>query len=296
MNTRNDNTGFGQEVELRVQFRDNTRTIVDLDNIPTITITEPDGTIMLPTTSLGVTRISTGLYSYVFMVPLNGPEGRWFDVWNGTLSGVNVEGICAFNIYNYAFYPNPIDGYAQLGDEPDIRLSQEAIKNLNRLIKLLRLRLQSSGRHQIKNEYGGIEYENCEIFSVDELYAFLCSSLAEFNLYPHPTGFTWEDPFVVDDFADILVEGAYIMALGSKALIEKGREYNITDNGISFQPAAVADFLNSQMNSLLGPYREKLKTIKAQFKPSPIGLGTLRITAVAPQYLRLRHRRENRVI
>jgi len=295
MNTRNDNTGLGEDVELRVQFRDNAKAPTDLDAIPSITIVEPDNTVIMPSTSVGVNKIGIGLYSFIFTIPINGPEGRWYDVWDGVLGGVPIDGTFSFNVYNHKL-PNPLEGHAQLGDEPEILLSQEAIKNLNRLIKLLRLRLQSSGRHEVKDSHGNIEYENCEIFSVEELYAFLSSSLAEFNLYPHPTGFTFDEPFVVDNFADILVEGAYIMALGSKALIEKGREYNITDNGISFQPAAVADFLNGQMNSLLGPYREKLKTIKAQFKPSPIGLGTLRITAVAPQYLRLRHRRENRII
>jgi hypothetical protein len=191
--------------------------------------------------------------------------------------------------------PN-IDGYVHLGDKPRYTLSQEAIENINHLMELLRIRLQSAGRHQTVDQYGNVIYENCDIFSTEELYAFLCSSLAEFNLTPHFTHFTFEEPQVVDMFPDVIVEGAYIMALASKALIEKGREFNITDNGISFQPPAVADLLNGQMGTLLAPYRDKLKQIKYQFKPSPLGLGTLRITAVAPQYMKLRHRRERQFI
>lgn len=298
MKTRGVVIGTAESVQLKAQFSDPLGNPGDLNSFPRVQIIQPNSAIYQEYTSIGVYKIDTGLYGFDFAVPINGPVGVWTDVWQGTLGEENyiIRGSFNFIVSNTNLAAPNIDGYFHLGDKPRINLSQEAIQNINHLMELLRLRLQSSGRHQTKDSYGNIVYENCDIFSVDELYAFLCSSLAEFNLTPHFTFFKWEEPVVVDMFADIIVEGAYIMALASKALIEKGREFNVTDNGISFQPPAVADLLNSQMGTLLGPYRDRLKSIKYQMKPNPLGLGTLRITAVAPQMLRLRHRRARQMI
>ncbi len=293
MKTRGTLVGTGDTIQLKAQFQDALGNLTDLNSFPRVQIIQPNSAIYQEYSSLGVYRISTGIYGYDFKVPINGPVGVWTDLWQGLLGTENylIRGSFNFIVSNTNLGAPNIDGYVHLGDEPVYNLSQEAIININHLMKLLKLRLQSAGRHQIKDEYGNILYENCDIFSTEELYAFLCSSLAEFNLTPHFTQFVWEESIIVDCFADIIVEGAYIMALASKALIEKGREFNITDGGISFQPPAVADLLNGQMGTLLSLYRDKLKGIKYQWKPQPLGLGTLRITAVAPQYMRLRHRR-----
>ena len=156
-------------------------------------------------------------------------------------------------------------------------------------MKLLKQRLRSEGRHPVMIN-GQIEYQNCDIFNKDDLIGYLSLALSDFNSVPYFTWFTWEDVEVVN-FRDIIVMGAYIQALLGAALIEKGREYSITDNGISFTPPAVADLLNTQATTLMSSYRETLKMIKNTMRSSPIGLGTLRITSVAPAILRLRHKR-----
>lgn len=287
---RGQEVGFGEIIQLKVLFRDAFGNPTNLDSTPQIQIAEPTTAIYMDYTTVGVTNISTGVYSYDFTIPINGPAGVWNDNWSGTLSGNVVGGAFVFVVSNIPL-AGYVDGYEQLGDVPNIQLGQVAIHNINILMNILKKRLQSSGWHMIKDANGVLVRENCDIFSVDELYAFLCASLSEFNSTPHFTGFTWEDQTIIE-FRDVIVEGAYIMALASKALIEKGREFTISDNGLSFQPPVVGDFLNSQMSTLLAPYREKLKYIKANMKPTALGLGTLRITAVAPQLLRLRHRRE----
>lgn len=287
---RGQETGFGQIIQLKVLFRDATNTPADLDTIPQIQIAEPTSYIYMDFTSNGISRIGPGTYSYNFTVPINGPVGVWNDNWSGLMGGSPVGGAFNFVVSNIALQGYD-DGYEQLGDEPNGILSPIAIQNLNVLIHILRRRLQSSGWHMIKDPQGNLVRESCDIFSVDELFTFLCSSLSEFNSTPHYTGFIWEDQVVLD-FRDVIVEGAYIMALASKALIEVGREFTISDNGLSFQPPPVSAMLNGQFTTLLGPHIEKLKQIKYSMKPSPIGLGTLRLSAVAPQILRLRHRRE----
>ena len=293
MKTRGSIIGTSETVQLKAQFSDPLGNPGDLNSFPRIQIIQPNSAIYQEYTSAGVYRINTGLYGFDFKVPIIGPVGVWADVWQGVLGEENylIRGSFNFIVSNTNLGAPNVDGYIHLGDKPKYNLSQESIQNINHLMEVLRLRLQSSGRRQTKDSHGNTIYENCDIFSTEELYAFLCCSLAEFNLTPHFTHFVWEDPAVVDMFGDVIVEGAYIMGLASKALIEKGREFNITDNGISFQPPAIADLLNSQMSTLLTAYREKIKGIKYQFKANPLGLGTLRITAVAPQMLRLRHRR-----
>ena len=298
MKTRGTLAGTGDQIQLKAEFRDAQGNLADLNEFPRIQIIQPNSAIYMDYTSGGVYRLSEGLYGYTFDVPINGPVGVWMDNWQGLMGdpAYLIRGSFNFIVTNTNLGAPNIDGYVHLGDEPVFNLSQPAIININRLMKILRIRLQSNGRHQTKDGYGNIVYENCDIFSVDEMHAFLCASLCEFNNTPHITNFVWEQPEVPDMFGDIIVEGAYIMGLASKSLIEKGREFNITDNGVSFTPPQTADLLNSQATAMLEPYRNRLRLLKTIMKPSPLGLGTLRISAVAPQFLRLRHRRERKLI
>ena len=54
------------------------------------------------------------------------------------------------------------------------------------------------------------------------------------------------EPAIYGIFAAIIIQGAVLLALAAQALIERGREFSITDNGITFQPPAVAEMLNAQ--------------------------------------------------
>lgn len=289
MKIRTEIIGTGDEVQLKAQFLDDFANPMDLDAFPQVQLANQQG-VYMAYTSAGVYKISTGLYAYNFTTPINGPVGVWIDTWSGMSGLENLVNSFNFIVSNTDLGQPHIDGYEQLGDLPTSELSATAIHNLNILIRMLGLRLKNYGRRETKDAFGNTVYENCNIFDTEELKTFLCISLAEFNNTPHFTRFTFESQIVLD-FRDIIVEGAYIMALASQALIEKGKEFTITDNGLSYQPPNISDFLNSQMSSLLGPYKEKLAKIKHNMKPGPSGLGTLTIRTTAPQMLRLRHKR-----
>ncbi len=124
----------------------------------------------------------------------------------------------------------------------------------------------------------------------------MVNGLSEFNQIPHFTNFTFADPRIQTIFADVIIQGAVILALAAQALIEKGREFVITDNGVTYQPPQVAELLNNQYGQQLADYKEKVKYIKANMKPDPLGLGTFRVTAISPNYLRLRHLRQRQII
>ena len=82
-----------------------------------------------------------------------------------------------------------------------------------------------------------------------------------------------------------------------QALVEKGRDFTISDGGISYQPPQLGDFLSTQYNNFLSSYRERLKFIKNNIRPGPQGFGTYtNLSSGAPAFARLRHLRARRVL
>jgi hypothetical protein len=295
MATRADVVGFGDTISLRAQFVDLSGVAADLDSgvYPQIKITQPSATTYLDYTSSGVSRISTGLYNFDLTIP-NGPQGVWTDMWQGVVDGNTIIGTFNFVVLNQDVDTSlTTDGYEQLGDLPDFTFDQSSIHNLNILMNVLRKRLQSEGWHLATDIHGNQVRESCAIFSTQQLYAYLDASLGLFNEVPHFTNYTWDNDIVIY-FRNIIIEGAYMYAVASQALSEKGREFNITDNGVNFQMPTVSDLLNSQFSTMYSAHMTNVKFIKASIKPAGIGLGTLSISGIAPQIARLRHVRSRR--
>ena len=281
-------------VQLRVQFESAGAT-VDLDAYPTVTLVQPSGTVITGPTSLGVYRLAVGLYGFDFPAPIDASLGVWSDIWTGKLAGVTVRQTLNFVIYTTQMPAVNTDGYIHLGDDPGFHYSQVATGNINKLVKALKARLNSSGKSRNKDQYGNVIFEDCDIYTVDQLVTFIATSLTAFNQIPHFTFFTFEDTGIIDNFFEVLVQHATIYALASKALIERGREFNISDNGLTFQPPSVSELVNSQWSAELSNWWEKVKLIKGNMKPAAFGLGTLRPMAVSPQFLRLRHLRARQI-
>lgn len=282
----------GDTVQLRAIFRDGYGNPVDLDGLPTIIIVQPSGTILLGPTSDGVTKIATGQYNFNYEVGINPSLGVYSDIWDGFLSGSPVYGELEFIVHNTQMPFVNTDGYVHLGDDPGFNYSQTAIRNINILLKTLRARLDSRGKTVMKDEFGNDVLVDCDIFSIDSLVSFIADSLASFNEIPHFTAFTFEDTEFLKIFHNIIVQGATLMALSSKALLERGREFQFTDNGVNFNPPTVSELMNTEWQAELNNHFEKIKLIKQNMKPSPISLGTLTIsTSRHPAIRRLRHLR-----
>jgi hypothetical protein len=285
------------QVNLTVQFRDMSGTPVDTDSFPTISIIQPSGLVSLAPTSAGVARIGVGKYSFIYTIPINGPYGVFNDVWVGFINGFRVETNFEFVVLHTQVPGINTDGYAHLGDDPGFDYSQQAIKNINKLLKSLKARLNSAGKAKSTDGYGNVIYVDCDIFSVDMLVTFLATALWDFNQVPFFTFFQFDDDNFVEQFGEILVEGATLYALASKALIERGREFQITDNGLNFNPPTVSELMNTQYSTLLSHYWEKLKYIKNSLRPAPRGLGVFSMnSAINPAFARLRHLRARRLI
>jgi hypothetical protein len=282
-------------VQLRIQFLGPDGYATDLDAFPTVRIIQPSGNVVVGPTSLGVYRLDVGYYGFDFTIPIAGPLGVWTDMWMGYLGGNVASGTLNFVVHNTQMPAINTDGYIHLGDDVGFNYSQNALYNINKLIKAVKGRLNSSGKSRRVDELGNVYFSDCDIYTSEQLAVFVATSLAAFNEIPHFTFFTFEDSEIIDNFFEVLVQHAVIYALSSKALIERGREFNINDNGLTFQPPTVSELLNSQWSAELSNWFEKIKLIKASMKPAPFGLGTLRPLAVSPQFLRLRHLRARQI-
>lgn len=261
-------------IHLQAQFRDGYGDPANLDSFPQITITQPNGLVFFGPSNLGITKLGVGLYQYDFITCLNNLRGVWNHFWTGILNSSRVWGEFQF-VIDTTDLPNiNSDGYVALGDDPGYNYSQQATINLNKLIFLLKARLNSSGIHLSINKATGEKYfEQCDIFSISQLTAFLILSLSLFNQTQYVTHFSFEDSEIIETYTEILVQGGAIYALPSKALIEKGRATTVSDNGLGYTPSDVGDMLNSQYTTELSSHTEKLKRIKENFRPSPLGLG-----------------------
>jgi hypothetical protein len=267
------------QINLTVDFKDGYGVLTDPTTFPTISIIQPNGSVLMAPTSAGVSKIAVGKYSYTFTVPYNNNAyGVYNDVWVGSVGTNRVEAVFSF-IVNYSEVQMlGIDGYHSLGEDPGFNYSQTAIMNINKLLKTLRARLNSSGKSKRTDAYGNTVYLTCDIFSVDTLVTFLATALSDFNQVPYFTAFTFEDSEFIAQFLEVLVEGATLYSLASKALIERGAEFTISDNSLQFQPPTVSDMLNTQHGALITHYWEKLKFIKNSMRPAPKGLGILGMT------------------
>lgn len=284
------------QVNLTIKYKDPFGNPVNADSFPQISLIQPSGLVAIAPTSSGVTQTGIGQYSFIFTIPINGPYGNWADTWVAYVNGFRIEQQFTFTVLHTQVPAINTDGYVHLGDDPGFHYSQYAIKNINKLLKSLKARLNSSGKAKSADAYGNVIYVDCDIFSYDMLVTFLATALWDFNQVPFFTFFDFEDDAFVEQFGEILVEGATLYSLASKALIERGREFQITDNGLNFQPPTVSELMMTQYSALLSHYWDKLKMIKASLRPHPLGLGVFGMTSgINPAFARLRHLRARQI-
>lgn len=281
----------GETVSLEILFKDAAGNIKDADAFPTITILDAAGTEVVATTSSNVFRKGIGQYSYNLVVPTGYTQGMWNDSWTGIVDGYTLTSTFDFlvdSVGSMEAIGTTVDPGVEIGDEPETAFSREEIKNINVLLKILKSRIQNNAFTP-----QGIE---CNVFSNDELVSFLCASLSEFNSTPTITSYGFDNPLVSQMFSDVITQGAYLIAMSAIAVIEAGREFTLNDNGVTVNPPPVSSTITSLHSSQLSDYRAKLKEIKRNHRPAPIGMGAGRIIVTNPVVRRYRHRKESQII
>lgn len=312
-----------QKIRLYIQYLDQSNNFVDPSSYPTLTIINPTNNIVVIANKQSgvhkdhheqentywdheefrdcrVERESCGRFYYDYTIPMNAPLGVWKDVWSVSANGVPLSTTLNFNV---DMMTNATEG--QPGQEIDPSLSECGIKNVLLLMKLLRIRLGSDGKRRKRDQFGkylldangNYIMEPCNVFSTEELYEFLRAALAEFNSIPHFTWFRFDDEWFVHTFQHQITEGAWIIALARQTILEMGRQYTFSDDGLSYTPPQISETLKGLHTEYLAAYRERLKLIKLQFKPSPRSFSGFPSMGggVNPAVRRLRHLRERQI-
>ena len=261
-----------ETIQLTAKFYKN-GVLTDLDSFPQISIIQPNGMAIIANSSLGVFRLGVGIYGFDYEIPFTTSLGTWTDRWAGQMAGQTIIQEFNFTVFTTQVPAVNTDGYVALGDDPGFSYSQAAIQNINLIMKAVKARLSSSGLAKTTDSFGNVTYQSCDIFSVDQLVIFIAGALSAFNEIPTFTAFTFESTEIITIFFEVIVQHAVIYALSSKALIERGREFTITDNGVAFNPPTVSELLSSQFSAELGNWFEKVKLIKMNMKPLPLGIS-----------------------
>lgn len=264
-----------ETVQLRASFYNSAGDLADTDSFPTIKIIEPSGNLVLGPTSAGVYRVSQGVFGFDYALGINASLGVWVDFWRGNLEGNVLTKELNFVVQNTQMPMVNGDGYESLGDNLPYKYSQIEIRNINKIMKVLRQRLASSGKAFSHDKNGNEVYSDCDIFSVETLTDFICASLSMFNQIPYFTSFTFFDSDIIQMFLEILVQGALLYSLSSKALIERGREYTVSDSGIQLNIPTISEILASEWTTELNNHFEKTKYIKNSLRPAPYSCGIL---------------------
>lgn len=285
---------LGHSINLEIKVLNALGQATDADSTPWVEIKDANGSIIRSLSPSSVVRIDTGTYRLTYSPPITSRSGIWNDHWRAVVDGFTTDATLQFIVLS----TNASIDVAglQIGDAPCRVYSQAEIAGINILLAQLKCRLKNNAKAETLDEYGQKIYVDCPIFTDDELLCFLNGSLSEFNQTPHWTGFSYDHSIIYERNAHVIVEGAYILALGAQMLIEAGREFTVTDNGITMQPPPLSTTLNNQFGTLLTAHTERLKLIKCSMKPYPTGVGTFRVLAVSPAFLRLRHLRQRQII
>lgn len=85
----------GSNISLSVHYRDASDVLVDPPD-PRVDIIDPDGTERI--TNAVPTKLVTGIYRYVYAIPVGAPLGDWVAHWTGTISGSAVSSDETFTV------------------------------------------------------------------------------------------------------------------------------------------------------------------------------------------------------
>jgi len=286
----------GQTINLDIKVYNALNQLVDSDSTPYVEVKDASANVYRASSPSGVVRLDTGRYRIAFTVPASAESGIWSDTWRTMVDGNLITDTFNFIVLTSSASMD-VDG-RQIGDDPEVSFSQDEIYGINILMEQLRCRLKDrkSIKSVSKDGYGANVLVECPIFSDEELLCFIKASLSEFNQVPHFTSFTFADPMIYERYAHVITEGAFILAMAAQMLVEAGREYTLSDNGISNQPPPLSTAMNNNLSAFLSRHTDMLKFIKCSLKPAPMGTGTFRVLAVSPAFLRLRHLRQRQII
>ncbi len=133
---------------------------------------------------------------------------------------------------------------------------------------------------------------SCEIFSDSQLLSYCDLALQSVN--SHPTWTFYNLDSAPRDWINVIILGAYVYALNAQGLVERARNFSISDQGVSYQPPDLPGHFQSLAQAMEAKFEAEKERIKANVRPAPVGLGSTRVLSPNPLMLRMRHLRAHR--
>lgn len=135
-------------------------------------------------------------------------------------------------------------------------------KALKSLIEKVQFRIAAIIKTQVIGLDGSISFEKTDVFEPDEIKQALELSLSAFNMIPNITYFKFTDEENIDQISDLLVTYAAHLLLIRQALVEKGREYSISDNGIEYAGPNIGQFMLTVSDNLYQYWYGRVQVLK----------------------------------
>ncbi len=134
--------------------------------------------------------------------------------------------------------------------------------------------------------------EACQVFDDAQLFAYIDLALQDVNSHPTKTFYSLDT--VPRDWINLIVLGGYVFALQAQSITEKARNFVVSDNGITYNPPDLPGHMMSISQQIEAKYQAEKERIKANERPSIIGIGQTRTLTPNPGFIRMRHLRSGR--
>jgi len=119
-------------------------------------------------------------------------------------------------------------------------------------------------------------------------------ALHHVNSEPPGTDFTYAS--YPERWEHLLTYGGSAFALKRQFILEKAKEMAFNDQGVSWTPPAMSDALKLAADNWEKLFLDTTEKVKRNFRPRPIGLGSMMAIYQAPTMMKFRHLRAGRVI
>ncbi len=93
----------------------------------------------------------------------------------------------------------------------------------------------------------------------------------------------------------MLVFGGAAFCLKRQILLEKAKEMRVDSAGVSWQPPPMSDVIRIAGENWLDMFKDHATRVKRNFRPGPIGIGSMKTVYAAPTILKFRHLRAGRI-
>lgn len=133
---------------------------------------------------------------------------------------------------------------------------------LKSLTELVQFRIDVTSKQQILDLNGNVKIEEVSIFKPEDIQRALSLSLSAFNMTPPVTYLKFTDEENMEQLSDLLVTYAAHLLLTKQSLLERGREFQVKDNGIGFVPPSVSDLAINISNTLWHTWDLQVRNLK----------------------------------